>query len=124
MQKNDTFPPIPPPKAESDVPADQMEGPGHAPLDGSRQDELLRNPADANSKPAKKRLNPLLDLIETERTYVDVLAIIIRRVASAWSRANFPPRELDTMFRAIETVYRANRSLLSVSRFRILNVRL
>lgn len=63
----------------------------------------------------KKKLNPLVDLIETEKNYVDLLAGIIRKVASAWSRANFPPVELDGMFRAVETVYRANRSLLAVS---------
>ncbi|KAF8332387.1 uncharacterized protein EI90DRAFT_3055471 [Cantharellus anzutake] len=64
-------------------------------------------------RPAKKKLNPLLDLIETEKVYVDLLAAVIRRVASAWSRSNFPPRQLDAMFRAVESVYRANRGLLS-----------
>ena len=36
-------------------------------------------------------------------------------MASAWSRSNLPPFELDQMFRAVEAVYKANRSLLSVS---------
>ena len=38
----------------------------------------------------------------------------LQKVAAAWSRANLPPPELDTMFRSIEGIYKANRSLLSV----------
>lgn len=37
-----------------------------------------------------------------------------QRVAAAWSRSNFPPKVLDTMFRAVEAVYRINKSLLAV----------
>ncbi|OCH95804.1 hypothetical protein OBBRIDRAFT_822716 [Obba rivulosa] len=59
----------------------------------------------------KKKSNPLTDLIETEKVYVDLLTGIIRKVASAWSRSNLPPPELDTMFRSIESIYKANRSL-------------
>ncbi|KAH9937083.1 uncharacterized protein B0H18DRAFT_1081365 [Fomitopsis serialis] len=53
-----------------------------------------------------KRANPLTDLIETEKEYVDRLAGIIRKVAGAWS-------DLDAMFRSIESIYKANRSLHS-----------
>ncbi|KZW00675.1 hypothetical protein EXIGLDRAFT_710990 [Exidia glandulosa HHB12029] len=60
-----------------------------------------------------KKANPLVDLIETEKNYVELLTGIIRKVASAWSRQNFPPPALDAMFRAIEAVYKANRGLLS-----------
>ncbi|EJD55152.1 hypothetical protein AURDEDRAFT_50801 [Auricularia subglabra TFB-10046 SS5] len=60
-----------------------------------------------------KKANPLVDLIETEKGYVDLLTGIIRKVASAWSRQNFPPPALDAMFRAIEAVYKANRQLLA-----------
>ncbi|GAW07987.1 hypothetical protein LENED_010020 [Lentinula edodes] len=60
-----------------------------------------------------KKTNPLNDLIDTERAYVDQLTAIIRKVAAAWSRSNLPPSELDSMFRSIETVYKANRSLLT-----------
>lgn len=63
---------------------------------------------------AKKKVNPLVDLIDTEKAYVDLLAAIIRRVAAAWSRSNFPPPELDAVFRSVEVVYRANRGLLAV----------
>ncbi|EJU01895.1 hypothetical protein DACRYDRAFT_22333 [Dacryopinax primogenitus] len=63
-------------------------------------------------KPIKKS-NPLIDLIDTEKQYVDLLASIIRRVAAAWSKENFPPRQLDTMFRCVEAIYKANRSLLA-----------
>lgn len=79
-----------------------------------------------------------MELVDTEKAYVDQLAGIIRvistdglcavflkcadglcfqriqKVASAWSRSNLPPPELDQMFRAVEAVYKANRSLLSV----------
>ncbi|KAJ3750266.1 hypothetical protein DFH05DRAFT_1466655 [Lentinula detonsa] len=60
-----------------------------------------------------KKTNPLNDLIDTERAYVDHLTAVIRKVAAAWSRSNLPPPELDTMFRSIESVYKANRSLLT-----------
>ncbi|KAJ7225440.1 hypothetical protein GGX14DRAFT_349184 [Mycena pura] len=61
----------------------------------------------------QKRANPLTDLIDTEKSYVDQLTGIIRKVAAAWSRSNLPPPELDTIFRGIEAVYKANRSLLA-----------
>ncbi|KAE8251386.1 hypothetical protein A4X13_0g4020 [Tilletia indica] len=61
---------------------------------------------------SKKRSNPLVDLIETEVAYVAELTSIIKKIASAWSRHNFPPPELDTMFRNIEAIYRANRHFL------------
>ena len=38
-----------------------------------------------------------------------------QKVASAWSRQNLPPPELDKMFRNIESIYKANRGLLTVS---------
>ncbi|KZT72762.1 hypothetical protein DAEQUDRAFT_762575 [Daedalea quercina L-15889] len=63
--------------------------------------------------PGGKKANPLTDLIETEKEYVDRLAGVIRKVAGAWSRSNLPPPDLDTMFRSIESIYKANRSLLS-----------
>jgi hypothetical protein len=83
----------------------------------------------------QKKSNPLIDLIDTERVYVEQLTGVIRvsplsvvlpnnvftlaetiqKVAAAWSRSNLPPPELDTMFRSIEVVYKANRALLAVS---------
>ncbi|KAJ7070956.1 hypothetical protein C8F01DRAFT_1314780, partial [Mycena amicta] len=60
----------------------------------------------------QKRANPLTDLIDTEKSYVEQLTGIIRKVAAAWSRSNLPPPELDTIFRSIEAVYKANRTLL------------
>lgn len=80
----------------------------------NEEGELPPPPPKDEAPEGKKKLNPLVDLIETEKNYVDLLAGIIRKVASAWSRANFPPPELDSMFRAIEAVYRANRGLLVV----------
>ncbi|GAA5908151.1 hypothetical protein JCM6882_005956 [Rhodosporidiobolus microsporus] len=61
---------------------------------------------------AAKRANPLEDLIATEQQYVEELGAVIKRVAAAWSRTNFPPPELDSMFRAVEAVYRINKTLL------------
>ncbi|KAG7450419.1 uncharacterized protein BT62DRAFT_927719 [Guyanagaster necrorhizus] len=69
------------------------------------------SPSYPESKP--KRSNPLTDLVDTEKNYVEQLTGIIRKVAAAWSRTNLPPAELDTMFRSIESVYKANRSLLT-----------
>ncbi|WVW78728.1 hypothetical protein I302_100688 [Kwoniella bestiolae CBS 10118] len=54
--------------------------------------------------------NPLVDLIDSERVYVEQLGLIIRKVAAAWSRKDFPPPKLDAMFRCVEAVYRANRA--------------
>ncbi|KAF9240863.1 hypothetical protein BU15DRAFT_87438 [Melanogaster broomeanus] len=59
-----------------------------------------------------KKSGLLSDLIESEKSYVDVLTGIIRKVAAAWSRSNLPPPELDTMFRSVEGVYKTNRILL------------
>ncbi|KZT05969.1 uncharacterized protein LAESUDRAFT_750365 [Laetiporus sulphureus 93-53] len=59
-----------------------------------------------------KKANLLTDLMDTETSYVELLAGIIKKVAGAWSRSNLPPQELDTMFRAIESIYKAHRSLL------------
>ncbi|WFD44920.1 hypothetical protein MPSI1_003594 [Malassezia psittaci] len=60
----------------------------------------------------KRRANPLSELITTEGRYVTELSMIIRRVAGAWSPSNFPPSELDAMFRAVESVYRTNNHFL------------
>lgn len=68
-----------------------------------------------NAAATTKRANPLEDLIATETVYVQDLGVIIKRVAAAWSRTNFPPPQLDGMFRAIEAVYRINKALLAVS---------
>ena len=67
---------------------------------------------DAAAQEKAKKANPLVDLIETETAYVSELGKIIKKVASAWSRSNFPPAELDTMFRNVESIYRINRSFL------------
>ncbi|SNX84695.1 related to GEF1 protein [Melanopsichium pennsylvanicum] len=69
-------------------------------------------PKDTSDKDKAKKTNPLVDLLETEAAYVSELSKIIKKVAAAWSRSNFPPPELDTMFRNVESIYRANRSFL------------
>jgi hypothetical protein len=79
----------------------------------------LESPADPGSPSTAaagggvKRQNPLTDLIATEEIYVDCMAKIIRKVASAWSKHNFPPKSLDRVFRAIESCFRANKALLA-----------
>ena len=60
----------------------------------------------------QRRNNPLSELITTESVYVAELSTVIRRVAAAWSPTNFPPPELDAMFRALEAVYRTNSTFL------------
>lgn len=74
----------------------------------------------------------MVDLIDTEKIYVEQLGLVIRvsaardairysfanawqRVAAAWSKKDFPPPKLDAMFRCVEAVYRANRSFGNVS---------
>ncbi|KAJ1020695.1 hypothetical protein NDA16_004087 [Ustilago loliicola] len=81
--------------------------------DGSGSGGNGQDPSkDASDKDKAKKTNPLVDLLETEAAYVSELSKIIKKVAAAWSRSNFPPPELDTMFRNIEAIYRANRSFL------------
>ncbi|QRV90893.1 hypothetical protein RhiJN_18911 [Ceratobasidium sp. AG-Ba] len=79
-------------------------------------DNVPGSPSGSNPPPSPgggkaKKANPLVDLIETEKEYIELMSAIIRKVASAWSRSNFPPKELDTLFRGVEAVYKANRSL-------------
>lgn len=89
----------------------------HAPSTSSST-EVSRAPTPSSSSlsapstSSSTRTNPLTDLIATEKLYVDDLASVIKKVAAAWSRTNFPPPQLDTMFRAIEAVYRINKALL------------
>ncbi|KAI0068338.1 hypothetical protein BV25DRAFT_1875775 [Artomyces pyxidatus] len=118
--------PPPPPKFDVDrEPADMSTPPVLPPIDTSASLDSLSpghnaiptTPTHPPSSPLPegraKKSNPLVDLIETEKTYVDQLTGIIRKVASAWSRSNLPPPDLDLMFRSLETVYKANRSLLT-----------
>ncbi|GAA5862920.1 hypothetical protein JCM8547_003621 [Rhodosporidiobolus lusitaniae] len=67
----------------------------------------------AGPSAAAKKANPLLDLIATETQFVEDVGVVIKRVAAAWSRSNFPPPALDSMFRAVEAVYRINKTLLA-----------
>nr|AAV28743.1 GEF1p [Cryptococcus gattii] len=63
----------------------------------------------AKEEQEAQRRNPLVDLMESESLYAEQLGLIIRRAAGAWSRKDFPPAKLDSMFRSVEAVYRANR---------------
>ncbi|THH10162.1 hypothetical protein EW145_g1527 [Phellinidium pouzarii] len=102
-------PPLLPPKFTLDnLPdnsSDMFSGDSrHVPPLRQLQEEMQRG---------RKKVNPFVDLIETERIFVDTLSGIIRKVAAAWSRSNLPPPELDLMFRAVEAVFKANRSFQS-----------
>lgn len=87
-------------------------GSGQGGSNGSGGDDGNGSPSAKEKERAAKKANPLVDLIETETAYVGELSKIIKKVAGAWSRSNFPPAELDTMFRNIESIYRVNRSFL------------
>ncbi|KAF7968676.1 hypothetical protein HWV62_29725 [Athelia sp. TMB] len=94
-----------PPQISSDRPPEPLLPVAISPLIGDLDDSA------PESAPTKS--NPLQELIESEKAYVDQLSGIIHKVAAAWSRKNMPPRELDAMFRSVEGVYKANRSLFS-----------
>lgn len=68
--------------------------------------------ASADTGLQRRRTNPLGELIATEVRYVHELGLAIRRVAAAWNPGNFPPREVDTMFRSLEVVLRTNGEFL------------
>ncbi|KAG8763738.1 hypothetical protein FRC11_013193 [Ceratobasidium sp. 423] len=93
------LPPRPPPKHLDAGYPSSPSSPHPPPSPGGR------------SEGKAKKVNPLVDLIDTEKEYIDQLSSIIRKVAAAWSRSNFPPKELDSLFRGVEAVYKANRSL-------------
>ncbi|KAI5474752.1 hypothetical protein MNV49_002508 [Pseudohyphozyma bogoriensis] len=94
---------------------------GDASLSGARGTSIntSTSPTSSSTRRARsdstatKKANPLQDLLRSERLYVEDLSCIIKKVAGAWSRRNFPPKELDSMFRAIEGVYRNNKALLA-----------
>ncbi|KAI9445289.1 hypothetical protein H4582DRAFT_2182937 [Lactarius indigo] len=111
------LPPLPPKSFSPPLPDTPPNSNGLRPLpvdDTASSQDLNTLPGTPPSPDARaKRPNLLVDLIETEKLYVDQMAGIIRKVASAWSRTNLPPHELDLMFRSIEGVYKADRSLVS-----------
>ncbi|KAG9304606.1 hypothetical protein G9A89_020170 [Geosiphon pyriformis] len=61
----------------------------------------------------KTRNNPLTDLIETEKQYVEDLKCLLQRVTACWSPDNLPPAELDAIFRYMEEIYRQNKRFCS-----------
>ncbi|KAH9486848.1 hypothetical protein JR316_0000913 [Psilocybe cubensis] len=106
--KQDTLPSLPPiqaPQALTLPPLGSLGAGLNAPLTPTTP----TSPSATDGK--SKRANPLTDLVDTEKAFVDQLTGIIRAIAAAWSRSNLPPPELDTMFRSIEGIYKANRGL-------------
>ncbi|CAG8491820.1 3994_t:CDS:10 [Rhizophagus irregularis] len=53
--------------------------------------------------------NPLIDLIETEKKYLKDLKCLLQQVTACWSNDDFPPPELDLMFRNVEVIYKQNK---------------
>ncbi|KAH7931088.1 hypothetical protein BV22DRAFT_1115861 [Leucogyrophana mollusca] len=119
--------PLPPPKGPDGLSSNisQSDGVRLPPipamasleLDMSSAPSTPTDPSDSNRSPPSpveksKKSSPLTDLIESEKIYVEFLTGVIRKVAAAWSRSNLPPKELDTMFRSVEGVYKTNRTLL------------
>ncbi|RXK37597.1 hypothetical protein M231_05139 [Tremella mesenterica] len=103
-------PPLPPPvPSKSPSPtrddATWTDGNGTTPMPRSMSEST-----NIDEKADNAKRNPLIDLLDTEKVYVEHLGLVIRRVAAAWSRKDFPPPKLDVMFRCVESVYRANRA--------------
>ncbi|CAG8492588.1 6033_t:CDS:2 [Scutellospora calospora] len=61
----------------------------------------------------RKRANPLIDLVETEKQYIADLRCLLQRVTSCWSSEDLPPPELDAMFRVIEEIFKRNKKFYS-----------
>lgn len=59
--------------------------------------------------------NPMSDLVESEKLFVERMGLVVRKVAGAYSRSNLPPPALDSMFRAMEAVYKCSRTFATVS---------
>ncbi|CAG8511332.1 1436_t:CDS:2, partial [Racocetra persica] len=66
-----------------------------------------------NKSSERKRANPLIDLIETEKKYISDLRCLLKRVTSCWSSKDLPPPELDALFLAIEDIYKQNKQFHS-----------
>ncbi|KAF9172288.1 hypothetical protein BGX21_010818 [Mortierella sp. AD011] len=58
-----------------------------------------------------KILNPLDDLVESEKEYTSDLRILLQRVSAGWTQDDFPPKEVDIMLRNIEEIHTINRQL-------------
>jgi hypothetical protein len=120
-------------RTRSDSPHDSQAG-----LNG-RTDSMSSSAVGANEVGVSANTggagkNPLVDLVETEKLFVERLGLIVRvsrmvsvpaisfaeegsgqqKVAAAWSRTNLPPPALDKMFRSIEGVYKCSRGFLTV----------
>ncbi|WFD26401.1 hypothetical protein MNAN1_001381 [Malassezia nana] len=89
-----------------------VDGPGNGVTAPNTSIPGPNAPASADQGLQRRRTNPLGELIATEVRYVHELGLAIRRVAAAWNPGNFPPREVDTMFRSLEVVLRTNGEFL------------
>ncbi|KAF9108848.1 hypothetical protein BGX27_008199 [Mortierella sp. AM989] len=58
-----------------------------------------------------RSLNPLDDLVESEKEYITDLKILLQRVSAGWSQDDLPPKEVDVMLRNIEEIHVINRQL-------------
>ncbi|CAG8505774.1 983_t:CDS:2 [Acaulospora colombiana] len=58
----------------------------------------------------KPKVNPLSDLIGTERKYLDNLKMLLQRVTSPWSSDNLPPPGSEALFQCMEEIYKINQN--------------
>ncbi|KAF9914711.1 hypothetical protein BX616_007716 [Lobosporangium transversale] len=56
-------------------------------------------------------LNPLEDLLESEKEYNTDLKILLQRVSAGWTQDHLPPKEVDLMLRNIEDIHALSRKL-------------
>ncbi|KAF8985462.1 hypothetical protein BGZ46_004055 [Entomortierella lignicola] len=70
---------------------------------------LQRPPFEQPFPSHPKSLNPLEDLIETEKEYVSDLKVLLQRVSAGWTQDDFPPKEVDILLRNVEEIYAVNR---------------
>ncbi|KAF9110903.1 hypothetical protein BGX27_005742 [Mortierella sp. AM989] len=70
---------------------------------------LQRQPFEQPFPSHPKSLNPLEDLIETEKEYVSDLKLLLQRVSAGWTQDDFPPKEVDVLLRNVEEIYAVNR---------------
>ncbi|KAF9437225.1 hypothetical protein BGZ76_001568 [Entomortierella beljakovae] len=58
-----------------------------------------------------KILDPLDDLVDTEKEYISDLKILLQRISAGWTQQDYPPKEVDEMLRNIEEVHETSRQL-------------
>ncbi|CAG8537746.1 4787_t:CDS:2, partial [Acaulospora colombiana] len=71
------------------------------------------HPPGISSNHNKPRVNPIIDLLETEEEYVNDLKTLIQKTTTSWTHDNPPPPELDRMFCLVNDVFKENEDFYS-----------